>query len=157
MKQQNFSGGYEGAERCRLFFLPDWAWEPEEGSIRCLRCTWYQKGSLTVGEYKALLTLLNPVAPHMTEEIWRNLGETTDLAYAAWPQWDEKALVKSEVEIAVQVCGKIRGRIMIPADMTKEAAETELVNHPEVQKILAGKTVMKVIFVPGRLVNFIAK
>ena len=93
----------------------------------------------------------------MTEEIWRNLGETTDLAYTAWPKWDEAALVKSEVEIAVQVAGKIRGRIMIPADMTKEAAETELVNHPEVQKILAGKTVMKVIFVPGRLVNFIAR
>ena len=55
------------------------------------------------------------------------------------------------------MAGKIRGRIMIPADMTKEVAEKELVNHPEVQKILAGKTVMKVIFVPGRLVNFIAK
>jgi leucyl-tRNA synthetase len=117
----------------------------------------YQKGSVTVGEYKALLMLLNPVAPHMTEEIWRNLGETTDLAYTAWPKWDEKALVKAEVEIAVQVAGKIRGRIMIPADMTKEVAEKELVNHPEVQKILAGKTVMKVIFVPGRLVNFIAR
>ena len=117
----------------------------------------YSVGSVNKAELKTLLTLLNPVAPHMTEEIWRNLGETTDLAYTAWPKWDEKALVKSEVEIAVQVAGKIRGRIMIPADMTKEAAETELVNHPEVQKILAGKTVMKVIFVPGRLVNFIAR
>ena len=117
----------------------------------------YAVGSVNKAELKTLIALLNPVAPHMTEEIWRNLGETTDLAYAAWPQWDEKALVKSEVEIAVQVAGKIRGRIMIPADMTKDVAEKELVNHPEVQKILAGKTVMKVIFVPGRLVNFIAK
>ena len=117
----------------------------------------YAVGSVNKAELKTLIALLNPVAPHMTEEIWRNLGETTDLAYAAWPQWDEKALVKSEVEIAVQVAGKIRGRIMIPADMTKEVAEKELVNHPEVQKILAGRTVMKVIFVPGRLVNFIAK
>ena len=117
----------------------------------------YAVGSVNKAELNTLIALLNPVAPHMTEEIWRNLGETTDLAYAAWPQWDEKALVKSEVEIAVQVAGKIRGRIMIPADMTKEVAEKELVNHPEVQKILAGKTVMKVIFVPGRLVNFIAK
>ena len=117
----------------------------------------YAVGSVNKAELKTLIALLNPVAPHMTEEIWRNLGETTDLAYAAWPQWDEKALVKSEVEIAVQVAGKIRGRIMIPADMTKEVAEKELVNHPEVARILAGKTVMKVIFVPGRLVNFIAK
>ena len=117
----------------------------------------YAVGSVNKAELKTLLALLNPVAPHITEEMWRNLGETTDLAYQPWPQWDEKALVKSEVEIAVQVCGKIRGRIMIPADMTREAAETELVNHPEVAKILAGKTVVKVIFVPGRLVNFIAK
>ena len=117
----------------------------------------YAVGSVNKAELKTLLALLNPVAPHITEEMWRNLGETTDLAYQPWPQWDEKALVKSEVEIAVQVCGKIRGRIMIPADMTKEAAETELIKYPEVEKILAGKTVVKTIFVPGRLVNFIAK
>ncbi|MBE5798253.1 MAG: leucine--tRNA ligase, partial [Clostridiales bacterium] len=117
----------------------------------------YAIGSINKAELKTLIALLNPVAPHITEEMWRNLGETTDLAYQPWPQWDEKALVKSEVEIAVQVCGKIRSRIMIPADMTKEVAETELAKHPEVEKILAGKTVVKTIFVPGRLVNFIAK
>ncbi len=117
----------------------------------------YAIGSVNKAELKTLICLLNPVAPHITEEMWANLGCEGEVAFAQWPQWDEKALVKSEVEIAVQVAGKIRGRIMIPADMTKEVAEKELVNHPEVQKILAGKTVMKVIFVPGRLVNFIAK
>ncbi len=117
----------------------------------------YAAGSVTRGELKTLLTLLNPVAPHITEEMWQNLGGEGDLAWAPWPQWDEAALVKSEVEIAVQVCGKIRGRIMIPADMTREQAEAELKNHPEVEKILAGKNVVKTIFVPGRLVNFIAK
>nr|MBR4282027.1 leucine--tRNA ligase [Clostridia bacterium] len=117
----------------------------------------YAVGSVNKAELKTLICLLNPVAPHITEEMWQNLGCEGEVAFAAWPKWDEKALVKSEVEIAVQVAGKIRGRIMIPADMTKEVAEKELVNHPEVQKILAGKTVMKVIFVPGRLVNFIAK
>ena len=117
----------------------------------------YAVGSVNKAELKTLICLLNPVAPHITEEMWRNLGCEGEVAFAQWPKWDEKALVKSEVEIAVQVAGKIRGRIMIPADMTKEVAEKELVNHPEVQKILAGKTVMKVIFVPGRLVNFIAK
>ena len=117
----------------------------------------YAVGSVNKAELKTLICLLNPVAPHITEEMWQNLGCEGEVAFAQWPKWDEKALVKSEVEIAVQVAGKIRGRIMIPADMTKEVAEKELVNHPEVQKILAGKTVMKVIFVPGRLVNFIAK
>ncbi len=117
----------------------------------------YAAGSVNKAELKTLLALLNPVAPHMTEEIWQTLGCEGILAYAPWPKWDEKALVKSEVEIAVQVCGKIRGRIMVSADMTKEQAEAELKNHPEVEKILAGKNVVKTIFVPGRLVNFIAK
>ena len=117
----------------------------------------YAVGSVTKAELKTLVQLLNPVAPHITEEIWQNLGGEGTMTYEPWPKWDEKALVKSEVEIAVQVCGKIRGRIMIPADMTKETAETELIKYPEVAKILAGKTVMKTIFVPGRLVNFIAK
>ncbi|MBQ8554347.1 MAG: leucine--tRNA ligase [Clostridia bacterium] len=114
--------------------------------------------SVTKGELATLMKLLNPVAPHITEEMWELQGlGTAGIHHEPWPVWDEAALVKTEVEIAVQVAGKIRGRIMIPADMTKETAEKELVNHPEVQKILAGKTVMKVIFVPGRLVNFIAK
>ena len=114
-------------------------------------------GSVTRGELKTLLLLLNPVAPHITEEMWENQGFGGTMTYQKWPTWDEDALVKSEIEIAVQVCGKVRGRVMIPADMTKERAETELQQLPEIQKILAGKNVTKVIFVPGRLVNFIAK
>ena len=114
-------------------------------------------GSVTRGELKTLLLLLNPVAPHITEEMWENQGFGGTMTYQKWPTWDEDALVKSEIEIAVQVCGKVRGRVMIPADMTKERAETEFQQLPEIQKILAGKTVTKVIFVPGRLVNFIAK
>ncbi len=117
----------------------------------------YAVGSVTKAELATLLKLLNPVAPHITEEMWELNGLGDPIHHQPWPQWDEAALVKSEVEIAVQVAGKIRGRIMVPADMTKEQAEAELPNHPDVQKILAGKTVMKVIFVPGRLVNFIAK
>jgi len=85
------------------------------------------------------------------------MGLGDPLHHQPWPQWDEAAMVKSEVEIAVQIAGKVRGRIMIPADMTKEQAEAELPQHPEVVRLLAGKTVMKVVFVPGRLVNLIAK
>jgi len=117
----------------------------------------YAVGSVTKAELATLLKLLNPVAPHITEEMWELNGLGDPIHHQPWPQWDEAALVKSEVEIAVQVAGKVRGRIMVSADMTKEQAEAELPNHPDVQKILAGKTVMKVIFVPGRLVNFIAK
>ena len=117
----------------------------------------YAAGSVTKGELGTLLKLLNPVAPHITEEMWEALGLGEPIYKQPWPTWDEAAMVKSEVEIAVQVAGKVRGRIMIPADMTKEQAEKELPEHPEVQKILAGKTLVKVIFVPGRLVNLIAK
>ncbi len=117
----------------------------------------YAAGSVTKAELETLLLLLNPVAPHITEEMWQNLGNAEPVHHQPWPKWDEAAMVKSEVEIAVQICGKVRGRMMIPASMTKEEAEKELANYPEAEKLLAGKTVVKVIFVPGRLVNFIAK
>ncbi len=117
----------------------------------------FQQGSVTRGELRTLLLLLNPVAPHITEEMWQNQGFGDPIHHQKWPTWDEEALKKTEVEIAVQVCGKVRGRIMVPADMTREQAEKELPENPEVQKILAGKTVTKVIFVPGRLLNIVAK
>ena len=117
----------------------------------------YAAGSVTKGELATLLQLLNPVAPHITEEMWQRLGHGEPLHHQPWPAWDEAALQKAEVEIAVQVCGKVRGRIMIPADMTREQAETQLPQHPDVQKILAGKAILKVIFVPGRLLNIVAK
>ncbi len=117
----------------------------------------FQQGSVTRGELRTLMLLLNPVAPHITEEMWQNQGFGDPIHHQKWPTWDEEALKKTEVEIAVQVCGKVRGRIMVPADMTREQAEKELPENPEVQKILAGKTVTKVIFVPGRLLNIVAK
>ncbi len=117
----------------------------------------FQQGSVTRGELRTLLLLLNPVAPHITEEMWQNQGFGDPIHHQKWPTWDEEALKKTEVEIAVQVCGKVRGRIMVPADMTREQAEKDLPENPEVQKILAGKTVTKVIFVPGRLLNIVAK
>ena len=117
----------------------------------------FQQGSVTRGELRTLLLLLNPVAPHITEEMWQNQGFGAPIHHQKWPTWDEEALKKTEVEIAVQVCGKVRGRIMVPADMTREQAEKELPENPEVQKILADKTIMKVIFVPGRLLNIVAK
>lgn len=71
-------------------------------------------GSVTRGELKTLLLLLNPVAPRITNVENQGFGGT--MTYQKWPTWDEDALVKSEIEIAVQVCGKVRGRVMIPAD-----------------------------------------
>ena len=117
----------------------------------------YAAGSVTMGEMRTLLLLLNPVAPHITEEMWERCGFEGTMVRQSWPTWDEAAMVRSEIEIAVQVCGKVRGRIRVPADMTREQAEAELPTREDVQKLLGGKTVMKVIYVPGRLLNLVVR
>ncbi len=117
----------------------------------------YEQKQVTKGELKTLLLLLNPVAPHITEEMWELCGFEGTMMYAKWPEYDEKAMKRSEVEIAVQVNGKVRGRIMVSPDLTREDAEKELPARADVQEIVAGKTIAKVIFVPGRLCNLIVK
>ena len=117
----------------------------------------YDKGSVTRGELETLLVLLNPVAPHITEEMWQNIGHEKSIALsAAWPEFDENKTIKAEVEVAVQICGKVRARMMVPADLSKDEAEKFFMEKPEVQKLIAGKTVKKFVFIPGRLVNIVA-
>ena len=115
-----------------------------------------KKGSITRGEYKVLLLLMDPVAPHVCEEIWEICGFGEPIYKQSWPQYDEKAMIKQEVEIAIQINGKIRGRIMVPANMTKDDADT-LRDHPEVIKAIGDKQIIKFIFVPGRLLNIVIK
>ena len=112
---------------------------------------------ITHADLEALLLILSPVAPHLCEEIWQRLGHSEPIHHQPWPDWDESALQVDEVEIAVQINGKVRGRIMIPADLTKETAERDLPANPDVQRLTAGKTIVKVVFVPGRLLNIVAK
>ena len=116
----------------------------------------YGKGSITRGELKVLITLLNPVAPHITEEI-NELNRLTDgeLLHAQWPKYNERKLVKSTVEVATQINGKVRGRIDVPADLTREGAQEYFLAQPEIQALIGGKTVKKLIYVPGRLVNLV--
>jgi len=116
----------------------------------------YAKGSVTRGELLALVRLLNPVAPHITEEI-NQLCRLSDseLMYAEWPKYDEAALVKDTVEVALQINGKLRGRMDVPSDLTRETAQDYFMQTEEIQKLIAGKTVRKFVFVPGRLVNIV--
>ncbi len=113
--------------------------------------------SVTKAEMETLLKILSPVAPHICEEMWQNLGHREPIHHQPWPVWDEAALQKSEVEIAVQINGKVRGRVHVPADLTREAAEKELPENPEIQRLTAGKQIVKVVFVPGRLLNIVVK
>ena len=117
--------------------------------------TFYSKGSISRGEMKTLIQMLNPVAPHITEEINEMCSFGAELVREPWPQFDPAALVKNTVEIAVQICGKVRGRIGVPADLTRDSAPAYFAECEEVQKLIGGKKVKKLIFVPGRLVNIV--
>ena len=114
----------------------------------------YNSGSVSREEFHILLTLLNPVAPHMTEELNQRLGYEQPLYCTPWPKWDESALVKNTIEYGVQVNGKIRARIELPIDMPKEEVEAAAKAHKDVVPFLEGKTVRKVIVVKN-IVNIV--
>ena len=114
----------------------------------------YAKGDITKEEFHTLLTLLNPVAPHITEELNELLGYETPLYATAWPKWDEAALVASTIELGVQVNGKVRARVTVPAGLSKEETEARVLAAPEVQPWIEGKTVRKVIAVKN-IVNIV--
>ncbi len=115
------------------------------------------KGSITRGEYKTLLILLNPFAPHLTEEIWEKQGFGGLVHEQSWPEYDPAKCVDAAAEIAVQVNGKIRSRIMLPVDADKDAALKAAKEDGTVKALLEGKNIIKEIFVPGRLVNLVVK
>ena len=114
----------------------------------------YKNGSATRGEFETLLILLNPVAPHMTEELWQAMGYGGRLYQAAWPQYDEAKTVEDMVEVAVQVNGKMRTTVKIAADASKE--EAIAAGKEALGSKLTG-TVVKEIYVPGRIINIVAK
>ncbi|MBE5766458.1 MAG: leucine--tRNA ligase [Clostridiales bacterium] len=117
----------------------------------------YQKGSVTRKEMEILIQLLNPVAPHITEEINEMMGNEETLVRKNWPEYDPAALVKDTVEIAVQTNGKVRGRIDIPAALTREDAEAYFLGRDDIKEMIGDKPVVKLVFVPGRLVNIVVK
>ena len=100
---------------------------------------------------------LAPYAPHLGEELWQFLGHADTLAYEPWPAYDPKALVEDEIEIPVQVLGKLRGRITVPVAATPAEMEAAAKANADVAKFLAGKTIIKVIAVPKRMVNFVVR
>ena len=115
----------------------------------------YKKNSITLGEYKTLITLLNPVAPHITEEIWEIIGGEGRLYEQSWPEYEEAKTVESTVEIAVQINGKTKVTLSIGKD---DAKDDVLARAKEaLGDRLDGKNIIKEIYVPGRIVNIVAK
>jgi leucyl-tRNA synthetase len=115
----------------------------------------YKQENLAVEYVEGFIKMLNPIAPHMTEELWSYLHADESIAYAKWPTYDEAALVADEIEIILQVNGKLRGRVTVPADADREAMITIATNEEAIQKQLDGAEPKKVIAVPGKLVNFV--
>ncbi|MBQ7669440.1 MAG: leucine--tRNA ligase [Clostridia bacterium] len=117
----------------------------------------YEKGSITKGELKAFITLLNPFAPHVTEEIWEKIGGEGLLAVAPWCDYDEAKTVDETIEVPVQISGKLRGTISVPADADAAAVIAAAKADEKIAAALEGKTVIKEIYVPGKIVNIVAK
>ncbi|MCH5188810.1 MAG: class I tRNA ligase family protein, partial [Oscillospiraceae bacterium] len=116
----------------------------------------YETDAVNHAEYKTLLTLLNPFAPHMTEELYSVLFGKI-LSEQSWPGYDEAKTVDDEIEIVLQINGKVKEKIMIPAGLDKPAMEKIAMDSERVQALTEGKTIVKVIAVPGKLVNVVVK
>ena len=103
-----------------------------------------------------LLRFLFPIVPHITQALWNELGYSGELQDAQWPQVDEAALVQDELELVLQVNGKLRGHLRVAAKADRETIEKQAIANPSVQQHVGGKTIRKVVVVPGRLVNIVA-
>jgi len=103
----------------------------------------------------AIVTMLSPIVPHVTQALWSELGQPDLVIDARWPTVDESALVRDEVEMVVQVKGKLRGRISVAADAADDVIEAAALAEPNVQRFVGENPVRKVIIVPGRLVNIV--
>ena len=117
----------------------------------------YRKSSISKAEYEVLITLLNPVAPHMTEELWHKFGNTSLLSIEKWPEYDEAKTVDDEVEIVVQINGKIKDKMMVPAGLDKAQTEEIALNSDKIKELTEGKNIVKIIPIPGKLVNIVVK
>ncbi len=106
---------------------------------------------------RQFVLLISPLAPHLAEELWALLGAEESLSYERWPTFDPAFTVDATIEIPVQICGKVRAKIQVPAEASREELERLAQGDERIRELLAGKELVKTIVVPGRLVNFVAK
>jgi leucyl-tRNA synthetase len=106
---------------------------------------------------RQFVLLLSPLAPHIAEELWQVLGGTDTLAYEKWPEFDPAKIKEDTIEVALQINGKVRSKLSVPAETSREQLETAARGDARIAQLLEGKQVVKAIVVPGRLVNFVVK
>ncbi len=115
------------------------------------------KGSINRGEFKIFLTLLNPIAPHITEEIWESMGYEGMMVQQPWPKWDEDKTKEDEMEIAVQINGKVRGKVVVFINESEEEVKEKVMADEKITELFEGKKIVKEIYVPGRIYNIVVK
>jgi leucyl-tRNA synthetase len=106
---------------------------------------------------ESIVLMLSPIVPHICHVLWKALGHSNDVIEAAWPIVDAQALIRNSIELVIQVNGKLRARIELPADASRDETEKLAVADENVKKFIEGKGIVKVIIVPGRLVNIVVK
>jgi leucyl-tRNA synthetase len=116
----------------------------------------YKAEVLPVEYVEGFVKLLSPIAPHLAEELWSKLGHSETITYEAWPTFDESKLVEDEIEIVVQINGKVKAKLLVAKDATKEQMEQLALADAQVNAQIEGKTVRKIVAVPGKLVNIVA-
>ena len=126
-------------------------------SMMALVNDFYAKGTVNKAEFRTFLILLNPVAPHATEELWEKCGYAGMLNQQAWPVWDENKTVEDRIEIAIQINGRVKEKIFVDSGLDKQKTEEEALNHEKVKALIEGVAVVKVIAVPGKLVNLVVR
>lgn len=116
----------------------------------------YKADTLPKQYVEGFVKMIAPICPHIAEELWAKLGNEESISYQTWPAYDEAKLVDDEVEIVVQINGKVKAKLMVPADATREKLEAIAMDDDMIKEQIDGKTVRKVIAVPGKLVNIVA-
>jgi leucyl-tRNA synthetase len=117
----------------------------------------YAKGSANNSEFAAFLILLNPVSPHITEELWELCGFSGRITTQDWPLWEEDKTVEDMIEIAIQINGKVRDKLMTASGLSKDELVEIVMASDATKALITGKQVIKVIGVPGKLVNIVVK
>ena len=117
----------------------------------------YKETELPRKYMEGFLKLFNPVCPHVTEELWEKLGHTTTIANEKWPEYDDSKTIEDEYEMVVQVNGKVRGKVSVSQDTSKEEMEKLALEIPNVQTFVEGKEIVKIIVVPKKIVNIVVK
>ncbi len=115
----------------------------------------YKQDVLPLDLIKGFVKMLAPIAPHLAEELWEKLGHAKTISYESWPTFDEAMLVENEIEVVVQINGKVKAKLVIPADSSREQMEEVAKQDEKVQEAIGDKTIRKVIAVPGKLVNIV--